>query len=236
MANEDIINKIKALRAKVNNAASTEAEVEAAAKMVAKLMMQHDVSEDLLNDKKAPDGVHARTETMKNDIDVVIQYCWQPIEKFTETKCYRDNGAINYIGLPHDVEMALYIFELVTMSAKRGWLRHSAKMFDEGGSVRTKGARVGYYTGFGTQIAIMMLELHEERQKARSVSTGTAIVIRKQDIIASKMSDMGLVLHKSKRRSNGHIDGNALAAGQHAASQVNLSRPFGATKSAGVIK
>jgi hypothetical protein len=236
MANEDIINKIKALRAKVNNAASTEAEVEAAARMVAKLMMQHDVTEDLLTEKVAPEGVHAASDALKNDLEWVLQYCWKPIQDLTETKSYRSGQKFNYIGLPHDVEMALYLFELVTMSAKRGWLRHSAKMFDEDGMTRTKGARVSYYVGFGERMAAMLNELHEERQKARPVATGTAVVIRKQDIIKGKMREMGLQLHKSRGKSMGRVDGNAYNAGQHAASQVNLNRPFGATKAAGTIQ
>lgn len=235
MATEDIINKIKALRAKVNNAASTEAEVEAAARMVAKLMMQHDVSEDLLTEKVAPEGVHAQTDEVKNDLDWVMQYCGRPIQNFTETQSYRSGIKYNYIGLPHDVEMALYLFELITMSAKRGWLRHSAKMFDEGGMTRTKGARISYYVGFGERMATMLNELHEERQKARPVATGTAVVIRKQDIIKNKMDEMGLQPYKSRAKSMGHVDGNAYYAGQSAASQVNLNRPFGATKSAGAI-
>lgn len=235
MASEDIINKIKALRSKVSNAASTEAEVEAAARMVAKLMMQHDVSEDLLTEKIAPEGVHFQTNALKNDLDWIMQYCWKPIQDFTETKSYRSDLKYNYIGLPHDVEMALYLFELVTMSAKRGWLRHSAKMFDEDGMMRTKGARVSYYVGFGERMAAMLNELHEERQKARPIATGTAVVIRKQDIVKDKMKEMGLQLYKSRGKSAGRVDGSAYNAGQSAASQVNLNRPFGATKSAGSI-
>lgn len=236
MPNEDVIEKIKALRAKVSNAASTEAEVEAAAKLVAKLMMKHDVTEDLLDEKEKIEGAHATTDKMKNDIEFVILNCWKPIEEFTETKCYRSDGKMNYIGLPHDVEMALYLFELITMSAKRGWLRHSAKMFDEDGMTRTKGMRVSYYVGFGERMATMLKELHTERQSARSQATGTAIVVRKQDIIKGKMNEMGLKLYKRRTKSAGRVDGNAYSAGQRAASQVNLNRPFGSTKSAGSIK
>lgn len=236
MANDDIINKIKALRAKVNNAASTEAEVEAAARMVAKLMMQHDVSEDLLAEKVAPEGVHSKTDALKNDVEFVVERCWHGLEQFTETKTYRTGNTYNYIGLPHDVEMALYLFELITMSAKRGWLRHSAKMFDEDGVMRTKGARASYYIGFGECMATMLQELHENRIKARPISTGTSIVIRKQDIIKDKMKEMGLALRKGRSKTVGHLDSNAYGAGQNAASKVNLNRPFGANKSAGAIE
>lgn len=236
MANEDIISKIKSLRAKVNNAGSTEAEVEAAARMVAKLMMQHDVTEDLLDEKTAPEGVHAETDALKNDLDWIMHYCWKPIQDLTETKTYRSDGKYNYIGLPHDVEMALYLFELITMSAKRGWLSHSAKMFDEDGMTRTKGARVGYYVGFGKHMGTMLKELHDERQGARPVAAGTALVIRKQDIIKDKMSQMGLQLGKARKKSMGYVDRNAYSAGQNAASKVNLNRPFGANKTAGSIR
>lgn len=52
MADESILHKIRALRAKASNAASTEAEVEAAAAAITKLMMKYDIDESDLVERK----------------------------------------------------------------------------------------------------------------------------------------------------------------------------------------
>lgn len=242
MSDDSIVNRIKALRAKVNNAASTEAEVEAAARMVAKLMTQHDIDESQLKESDFSEALHAKTDVMKNDINEVVRYCWSGIEALTETKSWRGEERIHYVGLDHDVEMALYLYELITMSAKRGWLRYSAKLFDEKGMMRTKGARASYYVGFGQRMNAMLMQLHRERQSARdawedvgTTSGGTALVVRKDNIIKSKMKEMGIRIYKSRSNRRSHIDGDAFKAGNADASRVNLNRPFGSTKAAGRI-
>jgi hypothetical protein len=244
MPSEDIIKKIKALRAKVNNAASTEAEVEAAARLVAKLMMQHDVTEDLLKETVAPQAVDVGTgSVMKNDIDILMSFCWREIQEFTETKAYRHvkvdgSKEFHFIGLPHDVEMATYLYELVTMSAKRAWLRYSASLFDSGEALRTKDRRKSFYQAFGLTIGEMMQELSDQRAKMRSESaTGTAVVIRKQDLIKAQMASTGLALRKSRSYNIvGRLNENAFGAGRDAASKVNLGRPFDKNRSAGSIR
>ena len=244
MATDDIIKKIKALRAKVSNAASTEAEVEAAARLVAKLMMQHDVSEDLLKETVAPQAVDVGTgSVLKNDMDILMSFCWREIQDFTETKAYRhishgNTMEFHFIGLPHDVEMATYLYELVTMSAKRAWLRYSASLFDSGEALRTKDRRKSFYQAFGLTIGEMIQELSDQRAKMRSESTtGTAVVLRKQDIIKAHMKSTGLALRKSRSNNSvGRLNENAFGAGRNAAQQVNLGRPFDKNRSAGFIK
>lgn len=222
-----ILKKIKALRAKANNKASTEAEVETAARMVAKLMMQHDVSEDALVDVKKSESVHSAAEKMKLDIEKVMDRCWSAIELLTETKCYKDNDALNFIGTSHDVEMALYLTELVQMSAKRGWLGHVAELFDQKGLKKTKDRRVSYYTGFGDKMHMMLWQLNEERQQARTVETGTALVVAKGELISAKMKEMGLNLKTSPRkREKKPLNSDSYGAGGKDAEKVNLGRPL----------
>ncbi len=223
--NNDIIERIKALRAKVNNAASTQAEVEAAARLVSKLMIQHGVVEAQLVERKAgANGVHATTEPMKAGIDSVMTRCWEALEAFTETKVYVDDKQrFNFIGLDFDVETAMYLFELITMSAKRGWHKHSAKMFDEDGETTTKYARDSFYIGFGIQISKMLDDLKEERRGARAGLTGTHIVVYKGDAIKSKMREMGISLRKSRARSSSIDSTDAFLSGQTRAKEVNLS-------------
>ena len=223
--NDDIIERIRALRAKVNNAASTQAEVEAAARLVSKLMIRHGVVEEQLVERKAGhNSVHAMTEPMKAGIDSVMTRCWEALEAFTETKVYVDDKQrFNFIGLDFDVETALYLFELITMSAKRGWYKHSAKMFDEDGATNTKYARDSFYIGFGIQIGKMLDDLKEERRGARAGMTGTHIVVFKKDAITEKMREMGISLRKSRARRVSIDSSDAFLSGQNRAKEVNLT-------------
>jgi hypothetical protein len=180
---------------------------------------------------------------MKNDIDFLMRYCWLPLQTLTETKAYTmtDRAGLkefHFIGLPHDIEMAIYLYELITMSAKRAWFRYSAELFDSGEAERTKGRRISFYVAFGQTIGGMLKQLHEEREAARAAwtSTGTAIVIRKQDLIKEHQKSTGLRLRKQRGRSEGQLHGHAIMAGQSAAAQVNLGRPFDKNRSAGSIK
>lgn len=225
MTTETVIERIKALRAKVNSVGSTEAEVEAAARLVAKLMLQHDIDEESLTENKRASGAHAHTDKMTKELDVVFRYCWSGIEALTETKSYHENDRIYYIGLDYDVETALYVFELIAMSARRGWFRHSAKMFDEQGATKTLQARSSYYVGFGSSMQKVLERLSEERKQARYASagmTGTAIVLRKSDVIKEKMTELGLELRKTRGKRVDLSDSNAFRHGRDAAEKVNV--------------
>lgn len=227
MADESIIAKIRALRAKVSNHASTEAEVEAAAAAITKLMMKYDVQESDLVEKQTGSAVHVRTDLHKNSTDLIINVCWQGIQALTETKMYRERdreGArYNYIGHEPDVEMAMYLHEMIVLFGRRAWYAYRAGLSEEGAR-KSATAREDFYTAFGYRICQRMMELAEERRNARSNST--ALVVVKTQIIKDKMKEMGLVLHRS--RSSGHRvrDGKAGSAGASAANSINLNRPF----------
>ncbi len=242
MSNESIIKKIKALRAKVSNAASTEAEVEAAAKIAAKLMLEHDIAESLLQGEgielKATRG--GTSSAFMNDLDWAIYFCTNSIGAYTETRNYKDrDGTYKYVGMSHDVEMALYLTELVTMSAKKGWLRYAATLLRDG-TEKTRFARKGFYVGFSQACAKILTEMKQEREfaraeQARTSGTGTGIVLHKSNLIKAALKEMGLSLRKGSG-TMGHVNGDAMNAGRKTAESINFNRPFAGNKSAGAIK
>lgn len=237
MTTESIIHKIQSLRAKASNAASTEAEVEAAAAAITKLMMKHDVTEqDLIDTGKASrEAVHAKTNKHKRDLGVIINECWMGIEALTETKIwrtgvYRGKGdpEFHYVGDPADVEMALYLHEMLTIYGRRAFFQYCERLADEGRGKDTT-ARYDFYTTFGRRMQERMDALAQERQRARQGST--ALVVRKDGIIKSKMESMGISLRKSRRKARALGSHDAASAGREAANSVNLNRPFaGANK------
>lgn len=232
MANESILNKIRALRAKVADAAATEAEVEAAAAAITKLMTRYDLDEsDLVERRATASAMHARTHWHKNSQELVIEGCWQGIEDLTETKLYNEVNRegrktakrYNFVGDAPDVEMALYLHEMLVMSARRAWAVYLADLVENGG-VRSKGSREDFYTSFGVRIGKRLHELARERRGARS--TGTELVVVKDQIIKAKMKEMGVVIRKSRAQGHRVRDLNAAHAAEGAADRVNLNRPF----------
>lgn len=237
--NESVLHKIRALRAKAQNAASTQAEVEAAAAAAAKLMIKHDVDESQLSEIERSGAVEGGINTnFYRDIEEVVRLIFKGIETLTETKGYRDvsdNNTFKFIGMEHDVEMALYLMEMITQSAKRSWNSFVQQRFEEGKST-PKHLRPSFYQGFGRAIREKLDELTEERLNARSQAVGTALVVRKQDAIKDKMKEMGLKLRKARAGKGRYIDPTAHSAGMQKAATVNLNRPFSGNSAAGAIK
>ena len=236
---DSTIKKIKALRAKAQNAASTQAEVEAAAAAAAKLMIRHDIDESQLTEAEQRSGaVEAGINTtFYRDIDEVIRCVFKGIEGLTETKGYcdvGDNNTYKFIGMEHDVEMAIYLLEMITQSAKRCWNGFVQERFEAGKS-SPKTLRPSFYQGFGSAIRKKLEQLTEDRMAARSQAVGTALVIRKKDAIKDKMTEMGLTLRKSRARGQGYVDPAAHQAGARKASSVNLNRPFSGNATTGAI-
>lgn len=228
----DILNKIKALRAKATNEASTEAEMQEAAKLVAKLMTKHDVSEADLSETERPRyrGAHANMGKVKHDLQVCRERVAWSVQNLTGTKFWMsDRGqVINCAGVDHDVEMAVYLMEMITMTAKREWRMYSASLFDEEGITRTKDRRPSFYASFAIRASAMLDELADTRTKA----TGTALVVSKKEIIDAELADLGVRIGGTHRSKNVTHSPHAAEAGRKAASRMNLNRPFQGANSA----
>lgn len=68
--------------------------------------------------------------------------------------------------------------------------------------------------------------LATERKRQRETSTGTDLVVVKDQIIKDTMANNGIVVRSPRRRSI-RIDGNSQMAGRSAGDSVNLNRPVG---------
>lgn len=228
MANhrDEILEKIRNLRAKAGNVASTEAEAQTAAMMAAKLLQKHDVKETELEIQEEG-AAHKKTAAVRV-MPEILNYCALGIERLTETKAYAEAGKqLCYIGTPHDVEMALYLTEMLVRASKRAWSEAAGDGIASF-KVMTK-RRLSFYRGFGCRIYDRLMDLADERaearMKARGTATGSALVVVKSALIEAKMKEMGLELQPGEKRDIGLVDPEAYAMGVNAGDQVNLNRP-----------
>jgi hypothetical protein len=242
-ASNTIIEKIRALRARTETAGCTEDEAMQAAAMIARLMSKHELTdEDITEAEQTGAGVGTADlgQTTKHR-DAALDYVAGAIARLTETKIVvtstKRNGkttssAFRVYGMDADREMATYLMEVVRGAATRGWNEHSARTGQTGTA-----ARNSFRLGVCVRVAHRINEVAQEREDARkaqeaATQTGTALVIRKADLIRSIMPG-GLRTQRTRARS---VDGQAFSAGQAYGNNVSLGRPVtGAARSAGVI-
>lgn len=239
MANRDeIIAKIRALRAKAEDAAATEAEAMAAAEFAARLLTKHDIKPDELAEVAKSEGTVSGFRQGKV-LHPVADYTANAIAAFTETRAYNQNGEIRYIGLEEDVLMAVYLTEMLVGAAKRGWVAHAEENVHRALPFKEMNSkRFGYFYGFAQRVASRLGELKAyrdaQRKQAQGASNSSALVVVKSEIIKRKMEEMNLTIGKGRNRRE-CIDPRTYAAGQAHGDKVNLGRPFGGNQSTGEL-
>lgn len=222
---EDAIARVKALRAKASDAAATESEASAAAMMAAKLLSKYDIDESELVDVKntgATEGAANNTKVLPE----VLHWCWHGIQQLTETKCYIwKKSQMRFIGTPYDVEMALYLSEMLVGASKRMWIEYATDKHLPFSKMMAM--RNGFMHGFGERINQRLLELAKERQNERAakVSHSHELVVVKSDLIKEWQEQNGLRLVKGRVHNPGRTDLNSHLSGFAAGDRVNLNRP-----------
>lgn len=234
----DIIDKIRALRAKAEDAAATEAEAMAAAEMAARLLVKHDIKPEELAEVAKSEGTISGFRQGKV-LHPVADYTCNAIARFTETKGYNHNGEIKYIGLEEDVLMAVYLTEMLVGAGKRGWVAYA----DENIHIvlpfkQMDLRRIAYMRGFAQRVSDRLDELKAYRDTARKEAQGTsnatALVVVKDAIIKKVMQENGIALSK-RRDKQLHLDPKTFMAGMAQGDQVNLGRPFAGNSARGEL-
>lgn len=239
MANRDeIIAKIRALRAKAEDAAATEAEAMTAAEFAARLLTKHDIKPDELAEVAKSEGTVSGFRQGKV-LHPVADYTANAIAAFTETRAYNQNGEIRYIGLEEDVLMAVYLTEMLVGAAKRGWVAYAEENIQRALPFNQMNhKRISYFMGFTHRVSDRLRELKKFRDDSRRMNQGNnnsnALVVVKSEIIKRKMEEMGLTLGEARSQKQ-YLDPNMVLAGHAHGDKVNLGRPFGGNQSMGEL-
>ena len=221
-----LVERIRAMQAKAENEASTEAEAIQAATMAARLMSKHEVTDEELSlIEGGGDGIQMqRVNHGTKRMHFSLEYAAHGIEILTETRGYigtnwLDEQRLVFTGLDSDVEMAVYLSLLIKGAADRAWKAHAKRRYFENRNL----ARKSFLIGFGCRVAERLLEMAAERKAARPSGT-TALVVRKDALIDNHLANRGVEIVEARTRKKS-IDGN-YHHGANAANDVNLSRPL----------
>jgi hypothetical protein len=224
---EEIIKKIRALRARAANEASSEAEVEAAASRAAKLIQQHEVSESELRERGISGVIegehnsgrrsrHPALETARGGI-AIVTHCHLLVGSYYK-------GALTWVGQPEDVEFAIYLSELVQGASERAYREHRKSRT----KTPTRHWRESFLGGFGLGVRNRLLAIERDRQaaKAAETTTGTDLTVIKDQIVASYLQEAYPAIPQEKRRKGKDADPFAAIMGMEAATHLNVSAPL----------
>lgn len=236
---DDVIARIMALRARARDAGSSEAEVEASARIAARIIAEHNVTEDELRER-GTDGIgEALHNKGRSEAHPALKACAFQIGQLTQTMGLYAGGQHKFVGQPEDVAFAVYLCELVQGASERAYKAHRAETDANPilrPSAKSRAARRSYRThflfSFGGAVAIRMNRMVRERKEARHSATGTDLVVVKSELIQSYLDEKypwlkddkgkGPIAPKPKRMA----DFFAGAAGRAAGEDLNLNRPL----------
>lgn len=214
---EAAIARIKALRAKTTANGCTEAEAMAAAAKAGELMDRYSLSMSDL-DIREEKCRHGQATEKQHD----VQMCAGSIARFCGCKVWRNkNNGINFFGLPHDVEIALYLIDLIknTMDAE---FKRWTKSPDYPKGVHGRTLRRAFNVAFAVRVSARLKEMIAAREAAARTSTGTALVVVRNAVVAEQFAKLGISLQRGRNtryRANPH----AMAAGAAAGDRCNIT-------------
>lgn len=130
-------------------------------------------------------------------------------------------GKYVFFGTPHDLEIALYLYEVCAEAMEYDWAGYMSKY---GYSLKK---RASFRAGFAHRVYDRLMEMKRERDDRMRAATGTALMVLKDQLVTQEFQrQIGIKLVK-RRASGGAADPDAYRHGFARGGAVNLSNPLG---------
>lgn len=218
----DIIRKIKALRARAADDASSENEAAKAASVAEKLIREHNIELSEL-DVRAEGveknvwgvGYRARTAPL-----------WAAVQIARANNCdawVQNGGEVAFLGNPADVEVCLYFMDLVANAAEAclRTFRKTDEYKEQAAHWSARKASADYRIGVCQRLGE---RIRAQYQAVEPTATGAGLVVVKNSLIEQWKKDHNLQT-RSKNRSRNM--GASYNAGRGAADGVSIGRGVG---------
>ena len=169
------------------------------------------------------------------------------IAEFTDTKVWCEHGKkeykyrsgrmvtvepgnYQYFGIESDVDMAIYIHELISESLKR--CEKDFKKSEVYTNITRRGGKrsalISFRKGFIRRINIRLGEMSIENEREVEATTGTDLVFVKSKVREEKFKEqIGVKLVKVQTGRRGITNTRAGSEGANSANTVSLNRPVG---------
>lgn len=232
-----IKNRIRALSEKTIDRGCSEAEAFNAAEMVGRLLDQYNLTMeecDVREEKcvrKHVDFQMGKRLPISNTVMAISVFTGCKAWVSSKSIVSRNRGGIGYrrlntgitfFGHEADVELAIYLFNVVVAA-----YNNATNEFKKHPDYAGRSSTVSFQHGFAGRISSRLYKMKNDRDAAlaAAATTGTALVALKGELIEKELKEQGIRLtsYTYNTRIN---DGFAACHGQNAANKVNLSNPI----------
>lgn len=191
MDREAIIRKLVGIKAKMTNAASTEAEVESYTRMYNNLMRKYNLKETDIHIKEQ--GVGSKTFTPRKDSVHEVVFLSNVIAVVTETRVVTLNKtSVVFFGTQADIDYAEFLFRLCFNAIEQATTAFKASPLFE--KINKLGRPVdeviaNFRVGFTINLNERLTKIAIENEKERG--TGNALIVLKNQLIAQMLDELG---------------------------------------------
>ncbi len=212
---------IRELQSRTTENGCTEAEAMEAARKIGELLEANDL--DITEIGVREDTAQCRKEHVYA-ADPYTGVLISGIKHFCNLVAYVETGAPGHaakyvlFGVPHDLEMGMYLYEVCAEAMEHDW----AKYMDRHGYSMKK--RASFRQGFASRVYDRLMEMKRERD-ARNASQSRELVVLKDQLVKQEFGKLGIRLGRAARQRV--ADHGAYMQGQAAGAKVNLGRPLG---------
>lgn len=253
-ARDKMLQRVLNLRARAENEASSEAEMNTALTMAMKLMESYNIEEAELAIAEAEGRIVLEIVEKVSDSSLLkgkrqrhkVLNVLSAIQSLTETRIVVSswNGAITVTGHRPDTELANYLIALVREALDREYSNYRTRIAGRTGY----GAKTSFQSAMAARVSSRMYDMVRARDMEReenkinaerlqiengSTASSTALVI--SEIAEQKAKEVETAFRKANPRlgkistSHRSTNGNAFSAGREAGSRLNLGRAVGGT-------
>lgn len=247
-ARTKILQRVLNLRARAEDAGSSEAEMNTALTMAMKLMDSYNIEEAELALAEASGEIKLEVMTKKSDVSILkgskhlhkVLYVLTGIEKFTETKCVYNKytGDISFTGHRPDIELANFLVAVIKEALDREYENYRRSVPAVG-----YGAKTSFQNAMASRVNQRLARMANDRDTERdsnkkkaqklaiencATASSTALVIA--EIAEQKAKEVAAEFKKAHPRIrytntfSRSSNGTAHGAGRSAGDRVNLGR------------
>lgn len=231
---EAITRKVRALLSKTTANGCTEAEALAAAATADELMREHDLTFKDTQAELEAETYGARRRSYSKGAKrehPISNYAATEIGEYWDCKCYQSrrhhperHNEIVYFGSKSDTEAAHMMLAMLILAADTEFARYwNSYKRPEG--IKYNTAYASFMTGMASRLAARLREIKKARNAATTPTTGTALVIVKDRVVATKFAtfkrESGLNLGSSGRSASVRSQ-SAFNEGRAAANRADL--------------
>lgn len=191
MNREAIIRKLAGIKAKMQNAASTEAEVESYTRMYNDLMRKYNIKETDIHIKEQ--GIGSKTFTPRKESVHEVVFLSGVIARVTETKAVTLNKtSVVFFGTNADIQYAEFLFRLCFGAIEQATNAFKVSpLFERLNKLGRPTVEViaNFRAGFTINLNERLTKIAEENEKNRG--TGTSLIVLKNQLVESMLNDLG---------------------------------------------